>query len=224
MCIGVLLPKKMFRRTHNMNQRRIFLTTLFVFSLIASAALISYGQGDARPAIEPSYQVSLQLVIGSSDNTGRGDLPANLSTISKELRSTFAFSNYRLAGTFLGRISNAGNFEYKSLSNIFGKETNLTSQSFLEWSLGNFRTGATAKGPAGFQAQAFRFGARVPVSTGSFKDETGKVSSPIAYEAIGLNLSRVGLPENTPTLIGTLNLPGADGTIFLIMTVKSVDL
>jgi len=27
-----------------------------------------------------------------------------------------------------------------------------------------------------------------------------------------------------PTLIGTLNLPGADGTIFLIMTVKSVDL
>lgn len=207
-----------------MNQRRIFLSALFVFSLMVSAALTSYGQGDARPPIEPSYQVSLQLVIGSSDAAARGELPANLSTISKELRSTFAFSNYRLAGTFLGRISNAGNFEYKSVTNIFGKDTPLNPQTFLEWSVANFRTGPTAKGPAGFQAQAFRFGARVPVSTGSFKDETGKVSSPIAYEAIGLNLSRVGLPENTPTLIGTLNLPGADGTIFLVMTVKAVDL
>src|SRR5580765_678778 len=136
---ALLLPKKMFRRTH-MNQRRIFLSTLFVFSLIVSVAMTSYGQTEARPSIEPSYQVSLQLVIGSSDVAARGELPANLSAISKELRSTFAFSNYRLAGTFLGRISNAGNFEYKSVTNIFGKDAGQNPQTFLEWSLGNFRT------------------------------------------------------------------------------------
>ena len=207
-----------------MNQRRIFLSTLFVFSLIAGASLTAFGQAEARTPIEPSYQVSLQLVIGSSDATARGELPANLSTISKELRSTFAFSNYRLAGVFLGRISNTGNFEYKSTTNILGQETSRTNQSFLEWSLNNFRTGTLAKGPQGFQVQGFRFGAQVPVMTGTFKDAAGKESSSINYENIGLSLNRVGLPENTPTLIGTLNLPGADGTIFLVMTVKAVDL
>ena len=207
-----------------MNQRQIFLSTLFATSLILAASIVSYGQPDTRQTVEPSYEVSLQLVIGSGDAAGRAELPANLSAISKQLKGTFAFSNYRLAGTFLGRISNAGNFEYKSTTNILGQDPKLTPQTFLEWSLSNFRNGIMAKGSQGFQAQAFRFGARVPVTTGSFKDEAGKMSPAINYESIGLSLGRLGLPENTPTLIGTLNLPGADGTVFLIMTVRSVDI
>ena len=71
------------------------------------------------------------------------------------------------------------------------------------------------KGGQGYQARGFRFGAKVPVLTGPTKD--------ITFEAIGLNLDRVGLAENIPTLIGTLNLPGANGTIFLVMTIKTVD-
>ena len=206
-----------------MNQPKLFLSFAFVLSLTFAGALAAFGQTESRQQVEPSYQVSLQLLIGSSENSGRTELPANLATISKDLRSTFEFSNYRLAGTFLGRISNTGNFEYKSLTNIFGKETNLTSQTFLEWSLNNFKNGVMVKGQQGFQVQGLRFGARVPVTTGTVKDQNGKENSQIAYENIGLALNRVGLPENTPTLIGTLNLPGADGTIFLVMTVRSAD-
>ena len=50
----------------------------------------------------------------------------------------------------------------------------------------------TAKNQAGFQAQSFRFGARVPVVTGSIKDETGKSVSTVNYEGIGLTLNKVG--------------------------------
>ena len=46
----------------------------------------------------------------------------------------------------------------------------------------------------------------------------------ISYESIGLVLHGLGFAENVPTLIGTVNLPGADGTIFLVMTVRSADL
>ena len=88
----------------------------------------------------------------------------------------------------------------------------------------NVRNMPTAKGPSGFQAQSFRFGARVPVVTGNVKDDTGKLNQVINYESIGFSLAKVGVPENIPTFMGTVNLPGAGGTIFLVVTIKSVDL
>jgi hypothetical protein len=43
------------------------------------------------------------------------------------------------------------------------------------------------------------------------------------YESIGLDLNRVTLAENTPTVIGTLTLPNTAGTLFLVMTAKPVE-
>jgi hypothetical protein len=81
----------------------------------------------------------------------------------------------------------------------------------------------TGNGQTGFQADSFRFGARVPVLTGGSSDAAGKGAPIYNYEPIGIALSRVGLMGGSPTLIGTLNLPGTSGTIFLIMTVRSAD-
>lgn len=181
-----------------------------------------YGQADPNQKIEPSYNVALQLVIGSNDAGARGELPADLAAVSRQLKSSFSFSNYRLGSTLMGRISNTGNYEYKSLSNIFGAESGAPQQTFIEWSLNNFRVMPTARGQNGFQMQGLRFGARVPVLMSNLS-ESSKSMPIYNYEPIGLNLTKVGLPENVPTLIGTLNLPGTSGTIFLIMTVKSAD-
>ncbi len=207
-----------------MNKFRILLTVLFCAGLTAAAAVSAFGQPEANTRVEPSYEVSLQLLVGSNDGSQKADFSQELSAISQHLKSSFAFSSYRLAGTFLGRISNTGNFEYKSVGNISGKELGINPQTFLEWSVINLKSGTTVKGPSGFQAQAFRFGARVPVTTATVKDDTGKERPLLSYENIGLTLSKLGLQEGVPTLIGTLNLPGASDTIFLVMTVKSVDL
>jgi len=43
------------------------------------------------------------------------------------------------------------------------------------------------------------------------------------YEAVGLNMNRVSLPENKPTLIGTLSLPKTTGTMFLVLTVRPTE-
>jgi len=198
-----------------MNKLGFLFSALFVLFLAAGAR----GQ-----TIEPSYEVSLQLLIGSNDAQRKGEIPANLTSLSRQLKNSFAFSDYRLASTFLGRIANTGTFEYKSVTNIFGQEVPAASASFLEWNMQNFRNVAPAGGKPTFQAQMFRFGAKVPVTTGSSTDQSGKVSSMISWESIGLHVNRVSLPENVPTLIGTLNLPGAGGTIFLVMTVRSTDL
>lgn len=205
-----------------MNQPRSIFTSAIVFGLMLVCSSALYAQGESKQ-VEPSYDMSLQLVIGSNETGQRSDLPAELSTVTRQLKSSFAFSNYRLASTFLGRISNTGTFEYKSTSNIFGQESSAATQSFIEWSAFNFRSMPNAKGQSGFQAQAFRFGARVPVLMSNPKDESGKSFPVYNYEQIGLTLSKVGLSENIPTLIGTLNLPGTSGTIFLIVTVRSAD-
>ncbi len=104
-----------------------------------------------------------------------------------------------------------------------GREVVIQPQSFLDLTVSDLWSGQTAKGGQGFMIESFRFGARVPV-TNVTKDDAGKERSATNYEQIGLTLNKVGLPENVPTLVGTLNLPGPNDTIFLVMTIKSVDL
>ena len=176
---------------------------------------VAIAQPDSQQ-LEPSYEIALQVVIGSNEPTAKTDLPAALSGISRQLKGNFSFSNYRLANTFLGRISNTGNIEYKSISNILGQESTADAQTFLEWSMANFRAL-----PNGFQARSFRFGARVPVRLGSLKDSSGGVVNPINYESVGLSVNMIGLPANTPTLVGTISLPNTTGTIFLVATIRN---
>ena len=197
------------------NAFSFFVLPLFLLASISSGA----AQSSTVEPLEPSYEVALHVVIGSNEPGAGVSLPASLSGISKHLKGNFAFSNYRLANTFLGRISNTGNIEYKSVSNILGQETDAESQTFLDWSLANFRVV-----PNGFQARSFRFGARVPVKVGSMKDSTGAVNPVINYESIGLSMNMIGLPANTPTLVGTISLPKTNGTIFLVATIRAAEM
>lgn len=211
-----------------MNQPKLITQASLAFCLIVLCSLISVAQaGDGRSALQvkPSYDIVLHLVVGSNDGaaSARDELPAALANVAKQLKTNFTLSNYRLGNTFLARVSNGGSFEYKSVGDVFGKDAGDAQQSFVEWAIGRLEAMPTGKGQPGFQAQSFRFGVRVPVRTTSFQGESGKGSAVYNYEGIGLSIREVGFAENKPTLIGTLNLPGANGTIFLIMTVRTTD-
>jgi len=202
-------------QTKPMNHAKHYRISLFIVPLVlVLSTTFLFGQPPAQQ-LEPSYEVALQVVIGSNDAAMRGELPASLTAISRQIKSTFAFQNYRLANTFMGRVSNTGNVEYKSVSNIFGEPTEVSdAQTFLEWSLLNFQAM-----PAGFQARSFRFGARIPLVTRQMKDAPPMVN----YESIGLTMNTIGLPINKPTLVGTLSLPKTSGTVFLIVTIKPAE-
>jgi len=202
-----------------MSKIKSLLISIFVSGLLFASSAVVFGQ----QAVEQSYEVSLQLLIGSNDAAQKGNLPSNLSTVSQRLKSGYGYSNYRLAETLLGRIANRGKFDYRSGANI-GREIVSQPQNFLEMTVNDLRSGQTAKGGQAFQIESFRFGARVSVITNVMKDDSGKERSAANYENIGLTLNKVGVPENVPTLIGTLALPGVNDTVFLVMTVKAVDL
>lgn len=203
-----------------MNQSKRFTSFLTLLFLLAFAASIASAQADPATVLEPSYEVSLQVVVGSNDPDAKPEnLPASLSGISRQLKSNFSFTNYRLANTFLGRIANNGNIEYKSVSNVIGQEIDTDAQTFLEWSIGQFRSM-----PSGFQARTFRFGAKVPIRTATVRDDSGRTSSVLNYESVGLTMSMLGLPLSKPTLVGNISLPKTAGTIFLIATIKPAEM
>lgn len=201
-----------------MNLSKCLCSLSVVTFLIVSAVSTAVAQAESG-SLEPSYEIALHVIFGSNDADAKSDLPAGLAAVARHLKGNYSFSNYRLANTFLGRISDTGNIEYKSVSNILGQDSDSESQTFLDWSMSNFRT---VQG--GFQARSFRFGARVPVRTGTVKDSTGAVSPIVNYEAIGLTMSMIGLPANTPTLVGTISLPKTTGTIFLVATIRTAEM
>ena len=195
-----------------------------LFVLCFAAPIVALAQAETRAAqSEPSYEVVLQVLVGSNEAGQKAAAPASLSAVTKKINNNFAFSNYRLSNTYISRVGNTGSTEYKSYSTDFGQMQEQAAPVFLDWSFVGLKNAPGAGKQSAVHIQSFRFGARVPVRTGSFKDEAGKTSPVINYETIGLTLQRISVPENVPTLIGTLPTTKIGETIFLVLTVKPVE-
>lgn len=197
-----------------MKQIKDLVVSICVSGVLLFAAVTGFGQ----VAAEPSYEVSMHILMGSNEAGSKGDIPSSLSGISQQLKSRVGYSNIRLAGTIIGRMANQGSFEYKSTSDLFGQDP--TFRSFLELTVRDLRPGNVA---GSVKFDSIRFGARVPLITGYRKDETGKDTVVVNYEQIGLTLNRPGIYENLPALIGTLGAPNGKDMIFVVMTVKPLD-
>src|SRR5688572_23526512 len=92
-------------------------------SILSIAAAILFGglsvfaQGPAEP-FGPSYEATLHVVLGSDDSSQRGGLPQAIEPVSKQIRDTFTFGNYRLMNTYYGRLANNGSLDYKSVFSL----------------------------------------------------------------------------------------------------------
>ena len=190
------------------------LFTSILFSLLFFlTALTATAQTNDRPP-ETSFEVTLSVVSGSNDAGSRGELPSSLAPIAKQLRSNFGMTSLRLADTYVGRIGNGGNIQYKSLANI-DSASQVETPSFLDWTIAGLQN---SSGPNMFFIQSFRFGARVPIRVGA-AEPGGRAA--IQYQDIGLNVDRMTIGQNSPVLIGTIALPKADGgRVFLVLNVS----
>src|SRR5215469_16074891 len=110
-------------------RKHFHVVTFFIILLLLAAGV--FAQNDPRAASESSFEVTLSLVSASNDSSQKGELPPSLSPIAKQLRSTFGLSNLRVADTYVGRIGNNGDIQYKSLANIDGGGQSSTP-SFLD--------------------------------------------------------------------------------------------
>ncbi|MBA2379153.1 MAG: hypothetical protein H0V76_06230 [Blastocatellia bacterium] len=189
--------------------RSIFQTTyLFIlFSVLAGAAA---GQGEAAEAARGSFETTLYVVQASSGTTKLHPLPANIQSIAKSLSGDFGHSHNQLLATYLGRVSGNGSVSYKSIVNLAGGGSEAAAHGFVDWRLDQVHRGTS--GAIGIRA--FQFTARVPVLVGA---------STTSYESVGVTLTTTEVRANTPTVLGTLSLPGGSGTLFVLLTVRPID-
>jgi hypothetical protein len=192
----------------------IFPITAFAL-LFLSGLMAAFAQAIPQP-VEPSHDVMLQVIIGSNDGTGQ-PLPAELAAISRHLKNNFSFSNYRVAETFLGRVGNRGDLEYKSVFNLMDQRSDAELQTFLEWSLRGLKTAKDVNDKTVMQAEMLRFGGRVPLK---LSDAKGNEAAVTQYESIGLKLDRLTLPVGASTLVGSITMTKALGTMFIVVTVR----
>lgn len=198
------------------NPKIIFFAAFFLVCLLGSAD--SFGQTPDKPQAEPSYEVVLQILVASNNTADKSAAVPALSNIVKKLRTDYSFSNYRIASTYLQRIANTGNVEFKGVSGE-PPDQNVYTPVFSEWTISQLLTMPDAVGRDSVSIRGFRFGQRVPIRILTAGD--GEKGNPVInYEQIGLNLSRLNLPVNTPTVIGNLSGSNQEELKFLILTVR----
>ncbi len=201
-----------------MNKTKI----LFLITLVCLLGLTNiFAQTQNQPQqAETSYEVVLHILTASNNPAGKSSVPQSLSNVVKKLKTIYSYSNYNLDSTYLERVANTGNLEFKSVSNELDQNQENYAPVFSEWTLGVLRSSPNSQGKNFIQFQNFRFGQRVPVKSGTLKDASGKTSSVINYEQVGLTMGKMSLPENVPTIIGSLSTSKPDELIFLVLTVK----
>jgi len=205
-----------------MNKPRfLFSITAFFFICLLSFST-SFAQTETKQQAEPVYEIVLQTLAASNNQSEKTGVPPSLANVLKKLKTDYSFNNYRLTSTYIQRIANTGGVEFKSVSSEVNQNQDNYAPVFSEWSLGGLRNFPSSKGQNSIQFQNFRFGQRVPIKTANYTGESGKLSSVVNYEQIGLTLNRFGLTENMPTVIGSLST--ANGEImFLVLTVKPIN-
>lgn len=187
---------------------------VFTCAFVVFTANAATARSQAPPAL-PNFDITVQLILGSDNGTG--SLTGPISSVESRLRENFGFRNYSLAATYFGRAGNHGDLDFKSVADI-GAAAEPSVPSFLEWKMHRITELEPGDPRPAVQIESFRMGARIPLSVGPVSAEGGRPA--VAYEAVGLNLSRMVLPLNTPTLVGTLTLPGTVGTGFVVLTVR----
>ncbi len=188
----------------------------FAFSIAAFVLLLSltdsFAQNPLKTQAEPSFDVILQTVVASNNPIDKSDIPQTLSGVIKKLRADFPFSNYRLTSTYVQRVANLGNVEFKGVSNETNQNQDKNPATFSDWSLVGLENLLDEKGQATIQIQKFRFGQRVPII----------VSSTVAYESVGFT-TKFSLTKNVPTVVGSVTTAMPDELMFVILTVKSAE-
>ena len=206
-----------------MNPSRKILTIMFVAAVAMFGGRTSFAQGAAKTAASgSSYEAMLYVVLGTNESAAGAELPKSIAGVTRQLRDNFSFNNYRVLNTYVGRIADNGSLEYKSVASLQNAaDRELDSPSFLEWTLANLRSTDSPASGDQLMMHTFRFGALDPVRFTAVA-EGGKTSSVVNYENVGLTVNKLGITQNSPTLIGTISLPRTTGTVFLVLAVRPV--
>ena len=202
---------------------------LFVCFLMAAATLgaTAFAQGSDQAAQrdakndEINLDTQLYLLIATNQEVDDAKVPSNLEPVVKQLRASLPFKNYRLAATLINRVKNEGRLNLQWVGGPLLASAAASSQtpSFNEFKVNQVKLATDANGRDVVRMDGFRFGARIPIQTGTAIASNSPTAPVIHYENTGLNTD-ISMHEGEPVIVGTLNLGPSGDAIILVMSAR----
>ena len=202
---------------------------LFACFLIAATTLgaSAFAQGADQAASrdtrndEINLDTQLYLLIATNQEVDDAKLPSNLEPVVKQLRASLPFKNYRLAATLINRVKNEGrlNLQWVGGPLLASAAASAQTPSFNEFKVNQVKLAKDANGRDVVRMDGFRFGARIPIQTGTTIASNGPATPILNYENTGLNTD-ISMHEGDPVVVGTLNVGPSGDAIILVMTAK----
>jgi hypothetical protein len=203
---------------------------MLVLLLICGAPLVAQAQrkvdvsvADARSEalVDDDANLDVELyLLAASDTPGEaGKLPAPLEPVIRRLRATLPFGSYRLAATMLNRTKNGGRLSVAGVGAATISKINAPAPLFSDYSINLIKLKTDAAGQAIVELSGFRFGARVPIQTGTTAGAGGTSASTIQYENTGIT-TEFSMREGEPVVVGTLNVGQAGEAFILVVSAK----
>jgi len=206
-------------------KRAIVFALLCAVLFITAQAAVGQGSGEpARPTVQKdddaNLEIQLYLILASNRDVEDSKLPAALDPVVKRLRDSLPFKHYNLTGTFLNRVKNNGRLDMSWVGGPFPVQG---SPAQSNPSFSQFTSLVRLAGEPGqeiVRLTEFRFGARVPIITGSFGPSNASTSTgvfpTINYEPIGIRTD-LTMREGSIVIAGTLNVgPSGDAVIVVV--------
>lgn len=200
--------------------------------LLAVSATHARAQQAAMPvavlsnaAVEEDTNLEIELhvlVASNTDATEGSKLPNSLGSVVKRLRATLPFESYRLSTTMVYRVRNGGRLGVQGVGPTPFSKVAAPSLLFSDFRIDSVKLKADATGQNLVELLGFKFGARIPIQTGSASNAGGPPAPIIQYEGTGISTD-FSLREGEPVVVGTLNVGQTGESFILVIKVKRAE-
>ena len=208
----------------------VWMTMLGFFLLLALSATLARAQVREAPAaaalkgavVEDNANLDIEIYLLAASDAGAegGRLPNSLEPVVRQLRSTLPFGSYRVSATMVNRMKNGGRLNVKGVGVTPFAKVVAPAPLFSEYYVNSVTLKTDAAGQSIVDFAGFRFGARVPVQTGSTLSASGTAAVPvIQYENTGIT-TEFSMREGEPVIIGTLNVGQPGEALILVVSAK----
>jgi len=205
--------------------RRILFVCFLIAATTLGASAFAQGADQAEQRDTKNDEINLDtqlyLLIATNQEVDDAKLPSNLEPVVKQLRASLPFKNYRLAATLINRVKNHGrlNLQWVGGPLLASAAASAQTPSFNEFKVNQVKLTTDANGRDVVRMDGFRFGARIPIQTGTAIASNGPAAPILNYENTGLNTD-ISMHEGEPVIVGTLNVGPSGDAIILVMTAR----
>jgi hypothetical protein len=194
---------------------------LTVFAATGQRVLAQSSDQTSQKDDQTNLDTQLYLLIATNQEVDDAKLPAALEPVVKQLRASLPFKNYRLAATLINRVKNEGRLYLQWVGAPLAASAAATAStpSFNEFKVNTISLRRDSDGRELVRLEGFRFGARIPIQTGTAIASNSPAAPVIQYENTGLNTD-ISMREGEPVVVGTLNIGPSGDAIILVVSAR----